>query len=312
MERIKTFDQFYDITILPWISRLRRQQMVADYSMMVIVLAGLAFVPLFAFSMLDDDIGSMFKIAFACCISLLVISCWLYIKNNDAFEDGFKTKVIGQVIQFLHPGLEYKSGTCINEADYKKSSLFRNNIYDYTGDDLIKGTYKNIYFQCSELRVAGATVNSTKALVFRGLFFAARLNISAYGNTYIWCNNNIQLPGSIADEHYRMMPLPPVSRVNCSDGKFEKFYSVFATDTQQAVELITPALMEAIMQFRTQINRDISLSFVEGVCYVAIPFDHSLFEVRSDNACSREDVKEYFFTVLLILSIINELQLYNR
>ncbi len=43
--------------------------------------------------------------------------------------------------------------------------------------------------------------------------------------------------------------------------------------------------------------------------YVAIPIDENLFDLATKDPGDKETVKGYFFSALLVLSIINQLQL---
>ncbi len=67
--------------------------------------------------------------------------------------------------------------------------------------------------------------------------------------------------------------------------------------------------MERMVHFKTQINRDTRLSFVDGICYVAIAVDEDLLEPSMSEPGNKDDIKDYFFSILLILSIINQLNL---
>ena len=67
--------------------------------------------------------------------------------------------------------------------------------------------------------------------------------------------------------------------------------------------------MQCIIDFKRQINRDLVLSLVVVVCYIAIPFGGTLLEPQQNNPGDKDAIKKYFFTVLLILSIVNKLQL---
>lgn len=306
---IKNFEVFYEVKLLPYIHKLKVQRRLASFWFGITAILGCTFLPFFAL-VVGTQTETSTKLVFAGITILLLFCIHQCTKNKDAFEDGFKEIIIGQIINFIHPGLSYKSGISVSSVDYKNSCLFRNNYYNYGGDDLVSGVYKNVNFKCSELSVSELRRDYTDT-IFHGLFFAARLNTDFSGGTYIWRNNNIQLPATIADEHYRMMPMPEVTRVDLLNGSFEKYYSVYTTDINEASAIVTNEMMDRIMNFREQVNRDITLSFVGGICYVALPFDEPLFEASAFSTANKEDVQEYFFTVLLILSIINQLKLYE-
>ena len=70
-------------------------------------------------------------------------------------------------------------------------------------------------------------------------------------------------------------------------------------------------MMECLIQFKKQLKRNIGVSIVAGKCYVAIPINEDLLEPSGFGTDDREEIKEYFFTILLMLSIINQLQLYK-
>jgi len=310
MEAIKNFDEFYDIKVKPYLKDFNKQDKVAGYWEVASVVSVLFIVPALAFG-LSKDSGSFGGWLIVAAIASAIISTYNYVNVNDKYDSDYKQQVVQQIIQFVHPGLEYKPGICVNHIDYQKSSLCRDWYDDYDGDDWIGGNYQGVNFKCSELNVSRRSSSSAASsyVIYHGLFFVAPLNICFNGGTYIWLKGQEQLPASIADERYRLLPMPHTVRVDFRNGDFEKHYVVYTTDIAEASSIITPEIMTAIMNFKRQINRDITLSFVGGICYVSIPFSENLFEPHKGDPGDKETIKNYFFTVLLILSIIKQLQL---
>jgi hypothetical protein len=310
MDQIKSFDEFYDIKLKAYLEELQAQNKKAEWWGIGMVAAALLIIPALVFG-LSDISGSSGKWIIIWAIATLVLCVYNYTKTNDNYESNFKELIVKQVIDFIHPGLIYKPDICISSVNYKQSGLFRSYYDDYDGDDLVEGTYKNVSFKCSELNVR-KMISRYYETVFKGLFFEAPLTGGKFSSgTYVWLRNNKQLPASIADERYRLMPMPDVVSVNCSNGDFEKYYAVYSTDADEASAIIDAQMMQCIMDFKRQINRDIVLSFVAGICYVAIPFNENLLEPQSDDPADKEAIQQCFFTILLMLSIINKLQL-NR
>jgi hypothetical protein len=304
MEQIKSFDEFYEVKLKPYLTDLQRQNKSAGYWGIAMFISVLLLVPGLV---LGTTILGGWTITSAL---LLVVACvYNYTKINDAYENNFKKQVISQIIDFINPALLYKPNEHIHSSLYKHSSLFRKNYEYYEGDGLIEGSYKNVAFKCSELDVSNSGGGPDHRFIFKGLFFAAPINRKFNGGTYIWSRGVEQLPVSIADERYRLMPMPHIVKINFTNGIFEKHYSVFGTDVYEASEILTEEMMACIMDFKAQTGRNFVLSFVSGMCYVAIPFDESLLEPRSKKPGDKEGIKKYFFTILLILSIINKLQL---
>lgn len=306
MEQIKSFEEFYRIRLKPYLEDLQKQHKKADHWGIAMLLAALLLVPGLV---LGTTLLGGWTIASV--IILLLVCVYNYTRVNDAYEENFKEHVIRQIVEFINPALVYKPDAHIHSSYYRSSSLYRKNYEYFEGDGLIEGTYRNVPFRCSELDVSNSGGGPAYRHVFRGLFFAASINSSFSGGTYIWTKGGEQLPVSIADERYRLMPMPNTVKVNFQDGVFEKYYSVFTTDVRQASSIITAEMMQCIIDFKNQVGKDLVLSFVSGMCYVAIPFTEVLLEPQDGNPDNKEEIKKYFFTVLLILSIINKLQL-NR
>jgi hypothetical protein len=139
----------------------------------------------------------------------------------------------------------------------------------------------------------------------------ARVNPNFTGGTYVWTRGDEQLAASIMDEEYRMMYLPAVNKFKIDDKDFNKQFTVCTTFPSQAREIITDAFASRLLHFKNQLGRDIQVSVVAGKCFVAIPFDEDLLEPMGAHPENKEQVKKYFFTILLVLSIINQLHLSN-
>jgi Protein of unknown function (DUF3137) len=306
---IKNFDDFYEQRLQPYMAKLQEQGSTAYGWGVASVIFFLLIIPVTAWSWGGGggDLGILLDFIV---IGATATSVYYYTKTKEDYEDNYKQQVIQQIIQFIHPGLEYKPDLCINHQDYVNSSLCRGWYDDYNGGDWIGGNYKGINFKCCELDVRHRSGSrNSGARVYRGLFFAAPLPLGFSGGTYVWTKDNIQLAASIAEERYRMLPMPEVVRVDCRNGEFEKHYVVYTTDVNEASYLVNQQIMQAVVQFKTQIAKEISISFVAGIFYAAIPFDENLFEPKGNEPGDKEAIKKCFITVLLILSIINKLQL---
>lgn len=300
MEQITSFDAFYDIKLKPYMGDLQKQSREAKQWGIASIIAGILLVPGLV---LGTTILGGWTIASV--IILVLVCVYNYTRVNDRYEDGFKQHVIRQIIEFINPNLQYKPDAHIHSSHYRNSCLCRKNYEYYNGDDLVEGQFKNVAFKCSELDVT----NSRGGAIFRGLFFTANINQAFTGGTYVWSRGNEQLPVTMADEHYRMMPMPKTTKVNLGNGYFENHYSVYTTDVDEACTIVDEQMMQCITDLKNQTGRQLALSFVAGMCYVAIPFNEELLESESGNPANKEEIKKYFFTILMILSIINKLQL---
>ncbi|MEO6639229.1 MAG: DUF3137 domain-containing protein [Ginsengibacter sp.] len=303
MEDIKDFESFYESRLRPFLAELDAQSNDASKW----ATAGIASVILVVVCFVIDQSLAGFLF-----IILLFVSVRKYVGTKDDLTHTFKETIIREIIKYLNPGAEYNPSKKISSQDYKKSGLFNHVFNNYHGEDFINGFYKGVNFYCSELVTSynskGESGDSQS--IFSGLFFAAPINSAFTRATYVWPCDDDQFPKSIADEYFhRFMSLPKVYRVKADNPEFEKHFVVYSTFPSEARQIIDTEMMSRMFRFKNQIKRDTRFSFVDGVCYVAIAVDEDLLEPSVSNPGNKENIKEYFFSILLILSIINQLNL---
>lgn len=310
MERINDFDSFYEQKLVPLLKDLRLQSDRSRAWGATAIVAAILMLLSFGIYLTSETKGVSGWIALLSLI-LLIVGIYQYTAQRENYIDNFKEKVIRQIATYLLPEVVYKPSSFVASKEYKASGLFRQRYSDIDGDDYLQGVYKGVKFHCSELHTQHeVTPQGGLETIFKGLFFVAEPAAGFYGGTYIWTKGDEQLPRSVADEHFRMYALPGISRIRTGHADFEKEYSVYSTDVNEAAAIVTPMMMELMLNFKKQLHRDVVYSFVAGRCYVAIPISENLLEPPSDLE-DKETIKEYFFTILLVLSIINQLHLEN-
>ncbi|MEP7252634.1 MAG: DUF3137 domain-containing protein [Ginsengibacter sp.] len=303
MNDIKDFESFYSARIEPFLARLNAQSNDASKwstagiaSVLLAVVCFFMDAPLVAFLLLMFTGFTVHK----------------YSAKKNVLRNNFKTSVINEIVSYLNPGAVYSPSKRMSTNDYKTSGLF-NHVYNYIfGEDHITGIYKGVKFYSSELQTSynAKGTNGRSVNIFEGLFFAAPLNEIFTKATYVWPSEDNQLSLSLADEYFeRYMALPKVYRINSDHAAFNKNFVAYTTSPSEARSILDDEMIERIVRFKTQIKRDVRFSFVSGICYVAIEIDENLLEPSVADPGNKENIKEYFFSVLLILSIINQLNL---
>jgi len=309
MENIKDFDAFYALKILPVLDVLKAEdKQVNKWGIGGFISFALAVLCIIGnYTGFLETGGVMLAVFFGVCT---VVSIYFYTKSDDDFNSDFKEKIIREIIQYLLSDVIYKPGNYTSSKEYKASSLYRHYFDYYEGDDYVEGQYKGVSFHCSQLDTSFDSLGrrNRQEQVFKGLFFVAFMNSNFAAGTYVWARGREQLGATIGDERYRLYPMPHVMHMKMNNPAFEKYFSVYGTDPSEAGSILTERMMALMLQFKAQIKRDISFSFVAGRCYVAIPIAEDLLEPATDIA-DKEEIKKYFFTILLILSIINSLEL---
>lgn len=308
-ERIHTdFETFYTTNLQPFLAQLEAEaKAYRNWKHFTIGSAALAIVFLLLYQFLKVQTGVVTGL-----ILLLITAIGIYFttKKNEAFIDDFKEKIITRIIHHISPAAVYKPLQYLSKKEYRLSGLYRRRFTGYDGDDYWKASYRGVNFHCSELRVRYED-SITATTIFRGLFIAA--TISGYYNhgTYVWTKGASQLPASMADESYRMYPLPDIEKYYAVTESFKNYFSVYSSNFWETQQLLSPALQQKMIQLKERTGRDIVFSFVAGKCFVAVPMEEDLLEPTATGLQDKESYKKYFFTFLLVFNIVQELEL-NR
>jgi len=306
MEPVKDFESFYTIKILPFLDELDNERSSANNWKKFTLFTGAGAVACFFLNFLK--VFPSGTILAAAMLLMCITGVFFWTRYNDRYIDDFKEKIIGQIITYIYPSAVYKPMGFISKKEYKASGLYRRRFTDFDGDDYWQCNYNGIAFHCSEIKswyedMAG------KQNIFKGLFFVANINNSFSGGTYIWLKGNVQLASSLADEHYRMLPLPEVHKMNTGNPEFNKHYSVYTTNSAEASLILSYKMLEHILLIKARLQSDISFSFVRGKCYIAVPFEENLLEPGKKSVRDKEEIKNYFYTILLVFNIIRKLEL---
>ena len=70
-------------------------------------------------------------------------------------------------------------------------------------------------------------------------------------------------------------------------------------------------MLDHMLLIKTKLEKDIVFSFVRGRCYIAVPFEENLLELTNKGLRDKEEIKNYFYSILPVFNIIRKLEL-NR
>ena len=306
MDEIRNFEDFYKLKIQPSLEELEQDESAMHNWKLFTLFTGIGTFGSFLLFYLELlPIGHILAIGM---LLMCIIGVYYSTRYSDRYIDDFKAKIIGPIITYIYPSAVYKPMGFVSKKEYKASSLYRRRFTHFDGDDYWETVYNNIPFHCSEVK-SWAEDAGGKTTIFKGLFFSARINSSFSGGTYLWAKGHSQLSSSIADEHYRLYPMPHVQRLHTGHEIFDKYYSVYTTDVQEASLILSYHMLDHIVVIREKLDREIVFSFVAGKCYIAVPFEENLLEPPKKGLRDKEEIKQYFFTILLVFNIINRLEL---
>jgi len=233
-----------------------------------------------------------------------------FLGNYIAFSDlkiDFKKEVVGALIKQFSPHLSYAPHKYIRKEIFKASNLFQSRITRFKGEDLVSGKIGDTEFQLSELSATKKSGKNT-VTVFKGIFIEADFHKYFKSETYIKPDTILKSIG-LDKKSWSGARL-----THFENAEFEEKFRVFSTNEQDARYIISPTMMERILQLQKRFGSNISISFRGSKMYIAISTgDMDLFDKHTRNVMHTERTynlvsKEIDF----VLSIIDDLNLNTR
>ncbi|GAB1544745.1 hypothetical protein NUACC21_74210 [Scytonema sp. NUACC21] len=145
----------------------------------------------------------------------------------------------------------------------------------------------------------------SRKTVFKGLFFRARFNKTLKGKTVV-------LP-QLYNSNINSLNLRKGQLVKLEDPEFSQLFTAYGDDQVEARYILSTNLMSKLVKFRKKARRNIYVSFVENMIYIAIEYPEDIFEPKLFHTMlSFAPMGEYFESIQLMLGIVEDLNLNRR
>lgn len=165
----------------------------------------------------------------------------------------------------------------------------------YVFNRMLKG--KSLDFQRFQIEVLQNQSYNNHA--FKGLFFAAKFNQLSQSLTIIRTKSSeaeINLP---YDAEKRLLKL--------EDADFNSLFTVYSEDLVQTNKILSPNLIEKLIRFRKKNNKNVYLSFVDNMMYIAIEYPEGIFELNLFKSILKfAPFRKYFAAIHLMLEIVED------
>ncbi len=252
-------------------------------------------------------------------VAFLIYYIYTTIQQQKQYRQAFKTGVVTELVRLINPEWQYLCNQCIGEDTYQHSGLFPHRYDRYEGDDFVSGRIDKTDFQFSELHTEYKQVtygskgqrHEQWITIFRGLFMHADFNKNFAGTTFVLPDTAERLLGAWGQSLQRLSNRGEL--VKLENVAFEKLFVVYSSDQVESRYILTPAIMEAMVNLHQRFDGDIYFSFVDSRVYFAKGFSTALFEPNIfRSGVNFSDVKEMFDLLGMISSLIQELNLNTR
>jgi hypothetical protein len=294
-----------------------RKKILNRYLLTVLFLAGLAAANYFLISL--NPHVALIVITLAISVAFLIWFIYQTTQQKNQYRKTFKSDVVAELVKLINPEWQYLYDYCMSQESYQQSGLFPQRYDRYEGDDFVTGKIDKTDFQFSELHTQYKQVTYGSkgqrqehwVTIFKGLFMHADFNKNFSGITYVLPDTAEKLFGSFGQTLQKLSGRGQLVRLE--NPEFEKLFVVYSSDQVESRYILTPTMMEAMVNLYNRFNGDIYFSFVGSRVYFANSISTELFEpniIRS--GVNYSDVKEMFDLFEMITVLVQELNLNTR
>lgn len=241
---------------------------------------------------------------FPVAVALLVFT---YFANRARKElaSSYKGIVIRRIVSALGRGLSYKPTSSLTRAQFDAMDLFKETGSTWKSEDEVSGSKNDVTYSLHEVlsrraersrrrRLMGSPSLSIISLgarmalgrrmnpeddttiIFRGLVVKLDFNKNFAGHTVVVPESESRILGGLLGEASTRRR-KEIVRLENPD--FESQFTVYSTNDQEARYLITPKLMELVMEAQAMLGGQLRLCFAHNSLYVAVPQTKDRFEV---------------------------------
>jgi hypothetical protein len=189
----------------------------------------------------------------------------------------YKRIVVSRVVSALGEGLSYTPESRFTKQDFLDMDLYEKRTEQWHSEDEICGRKNLVSYSILEAkatRTEGSGKNRRTVTIFRGLIIRLDFNKNFQGHTVVVPDSESKILGGLFGES-ESRRRKEIARLENVD--FEKVYSVYCTDQQEARYILTPKFMELVLQAKATLG-DIRLSFHDNSVFVCVPQNVDRFE----------------------------------
>ncbi|MCF8370813.1 MAG: DUF3137 domain-containing protein [Bacteroidales bacterium] len=220
----------------------------------------------------------------------------------------FKKEILLPMLQYLFDDVEYLPRQRMSKALMQRSLLMSKTVDSTGGDDFVRCRIGQTSIMFSETE---AYHGSKAEMIFSGIIITAGFNKSFMTKTVVlpeksttrWRKFKLNFSGQMKNAEI----------VKLEDPVFEKEFMVIGESQVESRYILSPSLMQRMLDYKNKVNRQTSFSFVENRLYVAIPILTNMFEPRIFEPLSdKEFIRINYDYFRLFTDIVEDLDLNTR
>ena len=267
-----------------------------------LLIIAIAFIPLFILGIFSGHA----LIIFLCALPFFLLVSYLYkryVKLVRYLVHNYKKYVLQRAVGFYFDDFEYIAKQKIAKVVLDKSRLFPEYIESIYGEDFMRFYMNKVELMFCETDVYG--IKDKK--LFRGVFITNSFNKFFNSETFVIARKSATFLQRIRKQLFSQM-----DEVQLENPEFTQKFQTISNDQVEARYILTPVMMEHLLDYSKKLGKSISISFVKNKMYCSIPISIDLFEPSVFKPIDLDFVKESIAPVLLFTDIVKDLDLNLR
>ena len=233
------------------------------------------------------------------------------------YRSDFKEKIIEPLIHEIDKNLTYIPKMHIPQEHFNRSKLFTAKPDRVSGNDYVYGRIDGVKIEFSdflaEKRHKDSKGRESWSRLFEGLFIVSEFNKNFKGNTIVLPDSAESIFGGYIGSWLQANNFSREQLIKMDNVAFEKEFVVYGTDQVEARYILTPLLMQKLLNYKKRMNEKIFVSFTSKRIYLAIDFNKDLFEASIFHSLLNYKIAmEYVETLHLAIGIVEELKLNQK
>jgi len=251
----------------------------------------------------------------------IVYGSILFYKIRDelkAYRHTYKIDVIGEALRFLDQSLTIRPYEGIQIGEFVFSQLFAREPDRYKTEDLVMGIAGKTGFYFAEVHAEYKTVTQTKNGtrtewhdLFKGIIFVADFNKNFNAITIVRPKDFGRAIGAWVSKNLFSFGNSDV--IKLENPEFDQAFVTYGNDQVESRYILTPSMMERILQLNQKSKYSINLSFIKSRMYIGFPLDRNYFEAPIFKSLLNPNLlDEDINAIKFMYDIVKELDLNTR
>jgi len=240
-------------------------------------------------------------IVFAGGMILVGVSAGQFKKLSNSFKD----EVLVEMFKQLLPGTKYIPNQGLNEHQVYQTEFLKRADRFYS-EDYISGKVGDVEFISSDVRLEERHVQHTKngTRVYYVPYFIGRVFHFQFNKEFDGYLQVLEAGSPLSSRRFQKVKLESID--------FNKKFKTYATEEITAFYILTPDIMESIMNLERRNPGRIGLSFSGDTLYIAINNNKDTFELKMFKPIDQSLVEEFKQDLLVISDVISAMKLNNK